>query len=311
MKSISGEQKVLTREVIVGGVKIGGTNPLGLIAGPCVIEGAEECQEHARLVKEAASEAGIAVIFKASFDKANRTACGSYRGPGMTEGLSILRAIKAEFGMPVLTDVHSPEQCEAVADVADVLQIPAFLCRQTDLVQCAAKTCKAVNIKKGQFMAPADMKNVVEKITAMDNHDIFLTERGTCFGYHELVNDMRALPAMRMLGYPVVYDATHSVQKPGGMGTRSGGDRQFIPPLARAAVAAGVDAVFMEVHPNPDMALSDGASMLRIDDLVPLVKLLLKLDKDIKAAIEDELLVEQRRSGKTMITSGIFRPARD
>lgn len=296
-----------TREVSVGRVKIGGGNPLVLIAGPCVIESAEACMDHARLVKAAAAEAGIALIFKASFDKANRTAVSSFRGPGMREGLAILAAIKKELGLPILTDVHSVDQCDAVAEVADVLQIPALLCRQTDLIQAAGRTGRAVNVKKGQFLAPADMRNVVEKIIATDNQDIMLTERGTSFGYHELVNDMRALPSMRIFGYPIVFDATHSVQKPGGMGSKSGGERQFVPPLARAAVAAGVDGIFMEVHPDPERALSDGPTNLRVDDLPALAKLLLLIDKEVKVAIEKEHIVEAKRSGKSLIVSGYHK----
>ena len=293
-----------TREINVAGVKIGGGNPLVLIAGPCVIESAEACMDQARLVKAAAAEAGIALIFKASFDKANRTSGSSFRGPGMKEGLQILAAIKKELGLPILTDVHEIAQCDPVAEVADVLQIPALLCRQTDLILAAGKTGRAVNFKKGQFLAPVDMRNVVEKFISTDNHDIMLTERGTSFGYHELVNDMRSLPAMRALGYPVIFDATHSVQKPGGMGSKSGGERQFVPPLARAAVAAGIDGIFMEVHPDPDKALSDGPTNLHLSDLPALAKLLLLIDKQVKAAIELEHIVEQRRSGKTFLSSG-------
>ncbi|HYF48343.1 MAG TPA: 3-deoxy-8-phosphooctulonate synthase, partial [Planctomycetota bacterium] len=211
-----------TREIDVAGVKIGGGNPLFLIAGPCVIEGADVCMEHARLVKEAAESVGMPLIFKASFDKANRTSVTSFRGQGLSEGLSVLGAIKKELKLPILTDVHEPSQCDIVAEVADVLQIPAFLCRQTDLLVAAAKTGKVINVKKGQFLAPGDMRNVVEKLKSTDTDDIMLTERGTCFGYNYLINDMRALPSMRMLGYPVVYDATHSVQMPGGMGSKSG-----------------------------------------------------------------------------------------
>lgn len=297
-----------TREINVAGVRIGAGNPLALIAGPCVIEGAEVCMEQARLVKRAAEEAGIALIFKASFDKANRTSGSSFRGGGMEEGLEILQAIKKELGLPILTDVHEISQCDKVAEVADVLQIPALLCRQTDLLQAAARTGKVINVKKGQFLAPGDMRNVVEKVIATDNHDVMITERGTSFGYHELVSDMRSLPAMRMLGYPVIYDATHSVQKPGGMGNKSGGERQFVPPLARAAVAAGVDGIFMEVHPDPDNALSDGPTMIRTEDLAGLAKLLLSIDKQVKAWIELEQITEMKRTGtKALITSGLHQ----
>jgi 2-dehydro-3-deoxyphosphooctonate aldolase (KDO 8-P synthase) len=301
----SGEQVVQTREVNVAGVKIGGGNPLVLIAGPCVIEGADACMDTARLVKLAAAQAGIALIFKSSFDKANRTSGSSYRGPGLKDGLAVLAAIKKELNLPILTDVHEVSHCDAVAEVADVLQIPALLCRQTDLIQAAGKTGRAVNVKKGQFLAPGDMRNVVEKILATDNSEILLTERGTSFGYHYLVSDMRSLPSMRMLGYPIVFDATHSVQTPGGLGSKSGGERQFVAPLARAAVATGVDAIFLEVHPDPDKALSDGPNMLRIEDLPALVKLLMMIDKEVKAAIEQEQIVEQKRSSKITTTAAL------
>ena len=274
----------------MAGIRIGGGAPLVLIAGPCVIESPEGCLETARLVKEAAAAANIPLIFKASFDKANRTSVKSYRGPGMKEGLAVLKEVKAQFGLPILTDIHEPDQCEAVAEVVDILQIPAFLCRQTDILVAAGKTGKVINVKKGQFLAPGDMRNVVEKIKSTDNEDIILTERGTSFGYHYLVNDMRALPAMRMLGCPVVFDATHSVQLPGGMGMKSGGERQYVGPLARAAVATGVDGVFMEVHPDPDKALSDGPNMLRVQDMVPLLQLLIKIDREVRAVIDHEEL---------------------
>jgi 2-dehydro-3-deoxyphosphooctonate aldolase (KDO 8-P synthase) len=219
----------------VSGVKVGGGSPLVLIAGPCVIEGDTQCAECARLIKQAADSAGVPMMFKSSFDKANRTSVDSYRGVGLKTGMQILAAIKKELKVPVVTDVHEARQCDAVAEAVDVLQIPAFLCRQTDLLLAAGKTGRPVNVKKGQFLAPGDMRNVVEKIKSTDNEEIMLTERGTFFGYNYLVNDMRALPAMRMLGYPVLFDATHSVARPGGMGTRSGGERQYVPMLARAA----------------------------------------------------------------------------
>ena len=293
-----------TREVEVGGVKIGGGNPLVLIAGPCVIEGEKHCMEVARLVKAAADSAGFPLIFKASFDKANRTAVDSFRGIGMKAGLQVLAAIKKELKIPVLTDVHETAQCDPVAEVADVLQIPAFLCRQTDLLIAAGRTGRAVNVKKGQFLAPGDMRNVVEKIRSTDNEDILLTERGTCFGYNYLVNDMRALPAMRMLGYPVIFDATHSVQTPGGMGSRSGGERQFMPMLARAAVAAGVDGVFMEVHPDPEKALSDGPNMLRVDELVPLLKVLKRIDQEVRDVVQTETF-ESRPLPRADLVNGL------
>jgi len=279
---------VKTREVDVAGVKIGGGRPLVLIAGPCVIESRKACMEHAKLIKEAAASVQIPLIFKSSFDKANRSSASSFRGVGMKEGLEILAEIKKEFKVPIITDVHDAEQCDEVAEVADILQIPAFLCRQTDLLVAAGKTGRAVNIKKGQFMAPGDMRNVVDKIRSTDNEDIMLTERGTTFGYHYLVNDMRALPSMRKLGFPVIFDATHSVQTPGGMGSRSGGERQFIPTLSRAAVAAGVDGIFLEVHPDPDKAPSDAASMLPIKDLAPLIRVLKTIEHAVRIAVDSE-----------------------
>jgi 2-dehydro-3-deoxyphosphooctonate aldolase (KDO 8-P synthase) len=294
---------VRTREIDVAGVKVGGGNPLALIAGPCVIEGAEACFEHARQVKDAAASVDMPLIFKASFDKANRTSVTSFRGGGMEEGLAILAKIKRELNLPILTDVHEISQCTAVAEVADVLQIPAFLCRQTDLLIAAGKTGRVVNVKKGQFLAPGDMRNVVEKIKATDNHDIMLTERGSCFGYNYLVNDMRGLPSMRMLGYPVVYDATHSVQMPGGMGSKSGGDRQFVPPLARAAVAAGVDAVFLEVHPDPDKAMSDGPNMIKIEDLPRLLRVLQQIDNVVRESVDAESFESRVTSAITGKTS--------
>ncbi|MFH0939249.1 MAG: 3-deoxy-8-phosphooctulonate synthase [Planctomycetota bacterium] len=279
-----------TREIDVGGVKIGGGHPLVLIAGPCIIESTQSCLDAARMVKDVARSLNLPFIFKASFDKANRTSVNSFRGPGLKDGLQALSAIKKEVQVPVLTDVHDVAQCEAAAVVVDMLQIPAFLCRQTDLLVAAGKTGLPINVKKGQFLAPGDMRNVVEKIKSTNNENIVLTERGSCFGYHYLINDFRALPAMRLLGYPVVFDATHSVQTPGGMGARSGGERQYVPMLARAAVAAGLDGIFMEVHPNPDQALSDGPNMLRIQDLPPLLRLLQKIDETVRATVEAELL---------------------
>ena len=279
---------MFTREIEVGGVKIGGGNPLVLIAGPCVIEDECLCLEAARQVKIAAQSVGMPLIFKSSFDKANRTSVKSFRGPGLERGLEILALIKKDLHVPILTDVHEIAQCEPVAKVADILQIPAFLCRQTDLLVAAGKTGRVINVKKGQFLSPGDMRNVVEKIKSTDNEEIILTERGTCFGYQYLINDMRALPAMRKFGYPVVFDATHSVQTPGGLGSRSGGERQYIPALVRAAVAVGVDGLFMEVHPNPENAPSDGPNMIRIQELPPLLRLLQAIDEAVKKAVEAE-----------------------
>jgi len=253
-------------------VKFGG-GQLVMIAGPCVIEGEDFTLRHARKVAEVAQKHGVAAVFKSSFDKANRTSGKSFRGPGLAEGLRILARVKQEVGLPVLTDVHQPEQCAPAAEVVDVLQIPAFLCRQTDLLIAAGQTGRSVNVKKGQFLAPRDMGNVVEKIRSAGSEDILLTERGTSFGYNNLVVDFRGLPIMRAFGYPVIFDATHSVQLPGGQGDRSGGERQYVQALARAAVAVGVDALFMEIHEDPDRTLadgrplSDGPNMLRLDDL--------------------------------------------
>lgn len=248
------------KQVKVGGVTFGGRE-LVMIAGPCVIESVAGTMDLAAKLVCLADTLKIPLIFKASFDKANRTAIDSYRGPGLKEGLAVLREIKDRFNVPVLTDIHEPGQAEPVAEVADILQIPAFLCRQTDLVVAAAETGKAVNVKKGQFLAPEDMVHVIEKIRNVGNDRIILTERGASFGYHNLVADMRSLLIMRELGYPVVFDATHSVQRPGA-GKMSGGDGRWAPALARAAVATGVDGVFMETHVNPEEALSDKANAI-------------------------------------------------
>ena len=256
-------------------VTVGGGRPFALIAGPCVVESRELCREIAAAAKAACEALGIAYIFKASFDKANRTSRTSFRGKGMHEGLEILAGIREEFGIPVLTDVHEPGQCAPVAEAVDVLQIPAFLSRQTDLLIAAAETGRVVNIKKGQFLAPWDMTNAVAKVTGAGNERILLTERGVSFGYNTLVVDFRALPQMvAATGFPVVFDATHAVQQPGGQGSSSGGQREFIPHLARAAVAVGVDALFMEVHPAPEHALSDAATMLPLADLPALLRTL-------------------------------------
>lgn len=250
-----------------GNVEYGDGCGLVLIAGPCVIESEDLCMEVASKAIEITSRLGIPYIFKASFDKANRTSVESFRGPGIDKGLEVLSAVKARFGIPVLTDIHEPWQAKAAGEVADILQIPAFLCRQTDLIVAAAQTGKCVNIKKGQFLAAWDMKNSVGKARSTGNNNISLTERGNSFGYNMLVVDMCGLPAMRALGCPVVFDATHSVQRPGGLGNTSGGAREYIPHLVRAAVAVGVDALFMEIHPDPQNALCDAASMLSLADL--------------------------------------------
>jgi len=250
-----------------GDVEFGDGRPLVVIAGPCVIESEEVCLEVGSRAKEIAARLGMQYIFKASFDKANRTSIESFRGPGLDKGLETLASVKARLGVPVLTDIHEPYQAEPVSQVADILQIPAFLCRQTDLIVAAARTGKLVNIKKGQFAAPWDMANSVGKARGAGAENIVLTERGASFGYNTLVVDMCSLPIMRGLGCPVVFDATHSVQRPGGLGTSSGGAREFIPYLIRAAVAVGVDGLFLEVHPDVDSALCDAACMLRLGDL--------------------------------------------
>lgn len=268
-------QKV--REFEIKNIKVGGKNPLFLIAGPCVIESPQVTFEVAQMLKRLTGRLKIPYIFKASYDKANRSSVDSYRGPGLDEGLKILAEVKKRFDVPVLSDVHSVEEVSAAAEVLDVLQIPAFLSRQTDLIQTAARTGKTLNLKKGQFLAPWDMKNAIKKAEAVGAERIILTERGTCFGYNNLVSDFRSIPIMRRLGYPVVYDATHSVQLPGGLGTRSGGEREMVSFLARAAVACGVDGIFLEVHPNPDEALCDGPNMMALDAVGDLLKQLLKI----------------------------------
>jgi 2-dehydro-3-deoxyphosphooctonate aldolase (KDO 8-P synthase) len=271
------------RHVVVGDVQIGNDLPLVLIAGPCAMESCEHALETARALAAMARRLGIGLIYKTSFDKANRTSGGAARGVGLAAALPVFAEIRAEVGVPVLTDVHEPEQCARVADAVDVLQIPAFLCRQTDLLEAAAATGRAVNIKKGQFLAPWDMANVVAKVRRAGNDRVLLTERGVSFGYNTLVSDMRALPILAETGCPVVFDATHSVQQPGGHGTASGGQREFAPVLARAAVAVGVAAVFIETHPDPDRAPSDGPNMIPLDDLPALVETLLAFDRLAKA----------------------------
>ncbi len=253
--------------VTIGTVTIGSGGTPVLIAGPCVIEGREIVFSIAERLKEITRDAEMALIFKTSYDKANRTSVDSFRGPGKDEGLAILEAVRKEFDVPILTDVHTPEDVASVGAIVDCIQLPAFLCRQTDLLVEAGKTGKPVNVKKGQFMAPGDMAQAVGKIRSTGNHEILLTERGSSFGYHNLVVDMRSLMIMRQLGCPVVFDATHSVQLPGGAGTSSGGDRRFAPPLARAAAAIGIDALFIECHPCPDQALCDGPNSLQLDAL--------------------------------------------
>lgn len=270
------------KEVKIGNLTVGGGKGLFLLAGPCVIEDPERTLMIGRRTKEICNRLGIPYIFKASFDKANRSSYSSFRGPGLEEGLKILAHIKKELQVPVVSDIHSVELIEPAAEVLDVLQIPAFLCRQTDLVYGAAKTGKCVNVKKGQFMAPKDMINVLKKMEEAGNENLMLTERGASFGYNNLVVDMRSFPIMRDFGYPVIFDATHSVQLPGGAGTKSSGQREFVPFLSRAAVGAGVDGLFMEVHDNPEEALSDGPNMVRLDDLEAILRDLKAIDTIVK-----------------------------
>ena len=258
--------------VKIGNFEMGAGNPLVLMAGPCVLEDYERCLFIGRTIRDITNRLGIPYIFKASFDKANRSSFHGFRGPGLEKGLEMLANIKKELGVPVVTDIHTELQPEPVSKVVDVLQIPAFLCRQTDLLNAAAKTGAVVNVKKGQFMAPKDMRNVVDKILEGGNSNIILTERGASFGYNNLVVDMRSFPIMRSFGYPVVFDATHSVQLPGGSGTSSGGNRELAEYLARAAVGAGVDGLFMEVHDNPEEALCDGPNSIYLDKLEDILK---------------------------------------
>ena len=266
------------KPVRVGPLSIGGGHPLAFILGPCVIESAAHALETAAAIRESASRCGVPVIFKASYDKANRTSLSSFRGPGLDAGLRVLADVRARTGLPVLTDIHEPAHAAPAAEVVDVLQIPAFLARQTDLLVAAAKTGKPVNVKKAQFLSPKDMKHVIAKITASGNESVLVTERGVTFGYNDLVVDMRALPMLRELGYPVVFDVTHSLQLPGAGDGVTAGLAQYIEPLASAGVAAGVDAVFMEVHPEPSKAKSDAANVLRLDRLEPLVLKLKRID---------------------------------
>jgi 2-dehydro-3-deoxyphosphooctonate aldolase (KDO 8-P synthase) len=277
-----------TEAVRVGSIAIGGGAPLVLIGGPCAIEDEKHALMTAERLAKIASDRRVSFIYKSSYDKANRFSINSYRGPGLREGLRILKKVRDTLGLPVLSDVHQVDEVAPASEVLDVLQIPAFLCRQTDLVLAAAKTGKPVNVKKGQFVAPGDMKNVVDKVLSVGNRSILLTERGASFGYHNLVVDMRGLAIMRGFGFPVIFDATHSVQLPGGAGDRSGGERKYVPALARAAVAFGIDALFMEMHEDPDRTLadgrplSDGPNMLRIDDLPPLLQQLQAIESAVR-----------------------------
>jgi 2-dehydro-3-deoxyphosphooctonate aldolase (KDO 8-P synthase) len=269
---------------LLPGLLVGGGAPLVVIAGTCVVESEASALKHAEAIARITRALGVPAIFKASYDKANRSSIGSFRGPGIEQGLAILAEVKRRFGLPLLSDVHAAAQCAAAATVLDVLQVPAFLCRQTDLLLAAAATGRAVNVKKGQFLAPWDARGIVEKLRAGGATRILLTERGSTFGYNNLVVDMRSIPVMQGLGVPVVFDATHSVQRPGGLGDRSGGDAEFIPTLACAAVAAGADAVFFELHENPAAALSDGPNALPLDRFEPLLRELLAIHAATRGA---------------------------
>jgi len=271
------------RHVEIGDLTIGNDRPLTLIAGPCVMESRDHALEMSQALVEMTGRLGLGLIYKTSFDKANRTSAASKRGPGLDDALPIFAEIRERWGCPVLTDVHEPHHCAPIAEVVDVLQIPAFLCRQTDLLGAAGETGCAVNVKKGQFLAPWDMEHVAGKVAGTGNENVLLCERGASFGYNTLVTDMRSLPTMAKFGYPVVFDATHSVQQPGGQGATSGGQREFVPVLARAAVAIGVAAVFMETHQDPDNAPSDGPNMWPLDGLEALLADLIELDKFAKA----------------------------
>jgi 2-dehydro-3-deoxyphosphooctonate aldolase (KDO 8-P synthase) len=272
----------ITHEITLNSLRLGGANPLFLIAGPCVIESESHARKMAEQIAKIAADAGVPYIFKASYDKANRSSVKSFRGPGLKEGLRILSKIKHDLDLPILSDIHEPSQAAPAAVVCDILQIPAFLSRQTDLLEAAAKTNRIVNVKKAQFLSPWDMTNVVEKVSAAGNDKIILTERGASFGYQNLVVDMRSFPILQKLGYPVVFDVTHSVQLPGGQGHASGGQPEFIEPLARAAVAAGVDGIFLETHDNPEAALSDGPNALPLSQLPALLARLKELSTIIR-----------------------------
>src|SRR5580658_9879080 len=271
------------RHVHIGNLTLGNDRPMALIAGPCVLESRQHALEMSHALTELTGKLGLGLIYKTSFDKANRTSIAAERGLGLEASLPILAEVRETYGCPVLTDVHAPEQCARVAEAADVLQIPAYLCRQTDLLVAAAETGAAINVKKGQFLAPWDMKNVARKITESGNERVLLCERGASFGYNTLVSDMRSIPVLAETGYPVVFDATHSVQQPGGQGGKSGGERRFVETLARAAVAVGVAAVFMETHQDPDKAPSDGPNMVPLKSLPALLETLMEFDRLAKA----------------------------
>ena len=271
------------KQIVLGDMIIGGDAPFVLISGPCVIEDGVKTEKIALYLKDLAEELDIPLIFKASYDKANRSSMGSFRGPGLEEGLDILRVIREGLSIPVLSDVHRFEEIEEASKVLDVMQIPAFLCRQTDFIVEVARAARIINVKKGQFIAPWDVSNILDKITSTGNKNIMITERGASFGYNNLVADMRSIPILRGMGYPVVFDATHSVQLPGGAGNSSGGDREMAVYLARAAVATGIDGLFLEVYPDPECALCDGPNSLHLDSLPGLLKMLKKIDRIVKA----------------------------
>jgi 2-dehydro-3-deoxyphosphooctonate aldolase (KDO 8-P synthase) len=271
--------------VTIGTARFGNGLPLALIAGPCALESRTHALEMASALKEMAGRLGLGLIYKSSFDKANRTSAGSARGMGLSEALPIFAEIRESVGVPVITDVHEPNQCAPVAEAVDVLQIPAFLCRQTDMLLAAARTGKPVNVKKGQFLAPWDMRHVVAKLVGAGNPNVLITERGVSFGYNTLISDMRALPILAETGAPVIFDATHSVQQPGGQGGHSGGERRFVPVLARAAVAVGVAGVFIETHQDPDRAPSDGPNMVPLRELEPLLAELIAIDRLVKHSV--------------------------
>jgi 2-dehydro-3-deoxyphosphooctonate aldolase (KDO 8-P synthase) len=271
----------LTREISIANTKLGGNNPLYIIAGPCVIESEDIVFHTAERLKEICSQAGLSILFKSSYDKANRTSLSSFRGLGLEKGLKVLSDVKSRFGIPIISDVHSIEEVRPASEVLDALQIPAFLCRQTDLVLSVSQTGKPVNVKKGQFLAPWDVKNIIDKFISTGNRNLFITERGTSFGYNNLSVDFRGLSVMRAFGYPVIFDVTHSLQLPGGLGGSSGGQREFAEPLARAAVAVGVDGLFMEVHPEPDKALCDGPNMIPIDEVPNFLRIMKQINHTI------------------------------
>jgi len=270
------------KQIQLDGMTIGSGAPFVLIAGPCVIEEERKTMEIAVFLKKLTDRLQIPLIFKASYDKANRSSVYSYRGPGLNEGLRILKKIRKKLAVPILTEVHRFEEIKPASEVADILQVPAFLCRQTDFVIEVARFARVINIKKGQFLAPGDVRNIIEKVRSAKNENIMLTERGTCFGYNNLVADYRSIPAMREMGYPVIFDATHSVQLPGGQGTASGGQREMVAYLARAAVAVGIDGLFMEVHPDPDAALCDGPNSLDLNNLNDMLQVLMEIDALVK-----------------------------